>query len=352
MIRLLILVFIFTVGQIANGQKLPLKAITEKLKLGQSVTPGDFGFKEYKVLSKGDTIIFYTYQRNNSNPTSIFINLPGTDADNIYSYNKESNGSYSYNSLTSFDFSYLPENYLFVIVAKPGYGFFGNSNPDAVPQNYWDKTSLQDRVMRANTAIKYIKRIIKKPENIVVFGYSEGFYVGAKLATVNKNITHLGIGGGGGYIDFYDFILSNQKSILKGETTTDTAIINNQKIISTLKQIMSKPNSTEFKYGYTYKRWASFAEPPIQNLVKLNIPIYQVHGTNDESTAIENAYVVPIEFARLNKNNLTFIVYSNSDHSLIEHTKDDKEINHWDEMMKDFFSWVKLNPYKKTTANY
>lgn len=332
-----------TFVQTAKGQKLPFKAVTEKIKLGQSITAKDFGFKEYKVLSHSDTVTFYTYQKNNFNPTSIYIALPGTAAENIYSYHKDTDGSYWYNSLTSFDFSYLPQNYLFVIVAKPGFNFCGNGDSNIIPQKYWNKTSLQDRVMRANTAINYVqKSILRNPKNTVVFGYSEGFYVGAKLATVNKNITHLGIGGG--YIDFYDFILSNQKSILKGEITTDTAIKSNQKIISTFKQIMSKPNSTEFKYGYTYKRWASFAEPPIHSLAKLKIPIYQVHGTNDESTLIENAYVVPTEFARLNKSNLTLTIYPNSDHSLIEHMKDGKEINHWDEMMKDFFNWVTLQP--------
>lgn len=85
-----------------------------------------------------------------------------------------------------------------VIVSKPGFDFFGNGDFDTIPPLYWKKTSLQDRVMRADVAIKYIKNnVIKNLDKLVVFGYSEGFYVGAKLATVNKSITHLGIGGGG-----------------------------------------------------------------------------------------------------------------------------------------------------------
>lgn len=341
MIRVLILLFVITLAQNARGQKLPLKAVTEKIKLGQRITAEDFGFKEYKVLSRSDTVTFYTYRKNNSKPTSIYISLPGTAAENIYSYHKDTDGSYWYNSLTSFDFSYLPENYFFIIVAKPGFGFCANGDSNLIPQKYWDKTSLKDRVMRANTAINYVRNnIVKKPKNIVVFGYSEGFNVGAKLATINKHITHLGIGGGGGYTDFYDFILSIQKSVLKGKTNADTAIGSNQAIISVLKQIISKPHSSEFIYGYTYKRWASFAEPPIQSLIKLNIPIFQVHGYDDQSTPIEDAYIVPIEFARLNKSNLTFKVYPNCDHSLIEHTANGREINHWDEMMRNFFNWV------------
>lgn len=339
--KLLTFIFTLTLAQVVTAQRISLKAITEKLKLGQKITVTDFGFKEYHVTSKNDTISFYTYQKENSTPTSIYVFLPGTDAENIYSYHKDPDGSYWYNSLTDFDFSYLPDNYLFVIVAKPGFGFFGNGDHDSVPQKYWDKTSLQDRVTRANIAIDHIRnKIIKNPGNVVVFGYSEGFYVAAKLATLNKHITRLGIGGGGGYTDFYDFVLSNQKTALKDTINTNAAIKSNQEIIAALKQIMSKPNSTELIYGYTYKRWASFAEPAVQNLVTLTIPIYQVHGYNDENTPVENAYVVPVEFARLNKSNLTFTVYPNCNHSFIEHTKEGKEINHRNEMMKAFFDWA------------
>jgi pimeloyl-ACP methyl ester carboxylesterase len=326
-----------------QAQKVPLSLITQKIKSGQKITAKDFGFKEYKIFSKGDTIAFYTYQKTNLTPTSIYVSLPGSAAENIYSYHKDKDSSYWYNSLTTFDFSYLPDNYLFVIVAKPGFDFCGNGD-SIIPEKYWDKTSLEDRVMRANVAINYIrKNIVKNAKETVVFGYSEGFYVAAKLATINKTITHLGIGGGGGYNDFYDFLLFNQKSVLKNEMNADTAIKNNQKIISTLHQITLDSASTNFVYGYTYKRWASFSEPAIQNLVKLNIPIYQVHGYNDESTPVEDAYIVPLEFARLHKSNLTFKIYPNCDHSLIEHTKEGNEINHWDEMMKEFFNWVSLH---------
>jgi len=343
------LICIYFLAVSVKAQKIPFKSITEKIKSGQGVTAEDFGFKENKVILKNDTVVFYTYQKT-KNPSSIYIMLPGSDARNIYSYHKDTDGSYWYNSLTSFDFSYLPDNYLFVIVAKPGFGFCGNGDSSNIPQKYWDRTSLQDRVMRANVSINFIrKNIIKNPKHIAAFGYSEGFYVGSKLATINKSITHLGIGGGGGLSDFYDFILSNQKAVLKNKTNVDTAIKNNQKIISTLRQVMPDSASTRFVYGYTSKRWASFSEPAVQNLLQLNIPIYQVHGTNDESTAIESAYIVPVEFARLRKDNLTFKVYANCDHSLIERLPNGKEIHHWDDMLRDFFNWISNS--KRTTVN-
>jgi len=341
MTKALTVLLLLMLGQNVNGQKIPLKSITEKLKKGQNITATDFGFKEYAIVQKGDTTNFYTYQKLNAIPTSIFMYLPGSSAEDIYSYHKENDSSYWFNSLTTFDFSYLPENYLFVIVAKPGFGFIGNGDKKAIPQKYWEKTSLQDRVTRANTTLNYIqKKLLKKPEKTAVFGYSEGFYVGAKLATINRSVSHLGVGGGGGLSDFYDFIIANQKDFHKGQATIDTTIQYNQDLITSLSEIMTEETSSKIVMGYSKKRWASFSEPAIQNLVRLKIPIYQVHGSDDESTAIESAYIVPVEFARLKKTNLTFRVYPNCNHSLTEKSIDGKEINHWDEMMRDFFKWI------------
>ncbi len=345
MIRFFVLLLLFTISLAAHTQRLSFKTATEKIKQGLPVKAEDLGFKEYELVMKADTIRFYTWQRKDALPTSIYMTLPGTNAENIYTPHKDDDGSYWYNSLTSFDFSYLPDNYLFVIVAKPGFGFFGPSSSKNIPAIYWEKTSLMDRVIRADIALKHIQKyIIRKPESVAVFGYSEGFYVAAKLATINKSITHLGIGGGGGTTDFYDFILDNQKAVARGKLDIDTAVQANAKIIAAMHGIMDHADSTAFKYGYSYKRWASFAIPAIESLVKLKIPIYQVHGSDDESTPIESAYVVPIEFARLRKNNLTFTVYPRADHSLTER-KNGKEIPHWDEMLNKFFNWVATHPY-------
>lgn len=82
------------------------------------------------------------------------------------------------------------------------------------------------------------------------------------------------------------------------------------------------------------------SEPAVNSLVKLKIPVYQVHAMNDESAPVEDAYIVPLEFARLKKNNLTFKVYANCNHSFVEFTSDGKEISHKREVMNDFFKWV------------
>lgn len=334
----MLLVALTLIVDYVNAQKIKLKQANDKIRLGLVPTAEDAGFKSYRIVTKTDTIDFYTYQKPGTTPNSMYMELPGTNAQAIYTWHRDTDSTYWFSSLTRFDFSFMPDNFLFVIVAKPGFEFFGN--PEKFPASYWKKTSLDDRVMRADAALTYIrKQVLKKPERTVVFGYSEGFYVAAKLATVNKSITHLGIGGGGGYIDFYDFVLANLKAYTAGELVADSVASRSEHIINSLKAIMADPESTRMTGGYTVKRWASFAEPPIESLVKLNIPIYQVHGINDESTPVESAYFVPVEFARLRKNNLTFKLYP-TDHSLREYRSDGTEVNHWDEMMRDFFTWV------------
>ena len=173
----------------------------------------------------------------------------------------------------------MPDEYMFIIVAKPGFGLVGNGDTQAIPTTYWKKTSLLARVQRANKALNYLtKRVLQTPKPVVCFGYSEGFYVACKLATLNKQITHVSIGGGGGYIDFYDFVLMNRIAVHKGEQTLKKSQTQLDSTLANFRQIMLKPESTvDFNSGYSYKRWASFADPPMNNLAK--VKILMVHGT-------------------------------------------------------------------------
>lgn len=342
--RLLTIGLLLSVCTTCLAQKIPVrtKPILNKLRTGQPIAAADLGFAEYALRSRDDTVSFYTYTKPNSRPTSLYVFLPGTNPDHVYSYHKDTDSTYWWSSLTAFDFSFMPNDYMFVIVAKPGFGLVGNGDTQSVPTAYWKKTSLMDRVQRADKAINYLaRRVLKKPKRVVCFGYSEGFYVAAKLATLNERITHLAIGGGGGYIDFYDFVLMNRIAVHKGEKTPEKSQTQLEATLANFRRIMLKPESTDdFASGYTHKRWASFAEPPIGNLSKVKIPILMVHGTSDENTPIENAYIVPLEFARLGKTNLTFKTYLNGDHSLVRRTADGKEENQWTEMLADLFQWV------------
>ena len=54
----------------------------------------------------------------------------------------------------------------------------------------------------------------------------------------------------------------------------------------------------------------------LQNLLKIDKPIFVAMGTADKSVPIESIYLIPVEFIRKGKDNLTFNTYPNLSHNL------------------------------------
>ncbi|WP_103864907.1 dienelactone hydrolase family protein [Aquimarina sp. I32.4] len=106
---------------------------------------------------------------------------------------------------------------------------------------------------------------------------------------------------------------------------------------------MKHPNATDkFWEGKnnSYNRWSHFSEPPIDNLLQINKPIFVAIGTKDQAVPIESTYLIPIEFIRHKKNNLTFKTYLNLDHGFGKELKNGKFEEHWNDIFKDFLEWV------------
>ena len=113
-----------------------------------------------------------------------------------------------------------------------------------------------------------------------------------------------------------------------------------------LKDIMQNPDATDkFWAGKTnsYKRWSYFSEPPVDNLLQIEKPIFAAIGTKDRSVALESAYLIPIEFIRHKKNNLTFKAYPLLDHGFEKELENGKFEDHWDTVFQEFLNWISLN---------
>ena len=67
-------------------------------------------------------------------------------------------------------------------------------------------------------------------------------------------------------------------------------------IIEWYKSVVKNPSPTEIDPGCTNKRWSTYEKAPFDHLIGLTIPIYALFGTEDESTPIETAYLLPIKF--------------------------------------------------------
>lgn len=210
-----------------------------------------------------------------------------------------------------------------------------------IPKSYYENNYLQYRMKQIDTSISHIKEHhLTNPERIIVYGHSEGAVIGAALATISDDITHLGFWSGNVLNNFYEFSLFNRIESLKGTLSDEEAHQNIEGIIEWYKSVVEDPYSSEIDhFGFTNKRWASYERAPIDYLIDVSIPIYALFGTEDESTPVETAYLLPIKFIENRKKNLTFEVCIGCDHSYQVQTEDGEKSN-WSEQFMKFIEWT------------
>lgn len=301
-------------------------------------------YKHHSIFLKNDTINYHTYQKNDASINTVLIYLQGSSAKSLYQVKKEEGRVWVGTSIP-FDFNLLPENYLFVVISKKGFPFQTKMDEKFdIPNSYFENQTLE---YRANQADFVIKDLLKKDmysfDKIIALGHSEGSDVVAKLGTINNVISHFGYWSGGGNTQFIDFITFIRKKADAGKITELEAQKEINKLFVRLKDIMNNPNETnKFWSGKTnsYKRWSHFSEPPIKNLLQIDKPLFVAIGTKDQSVAVESAYLIPIEFIRNQKENLTFKAYPNLDHSFGEKLNTGKFKEHWNDVFKEFLVWV------------
>ena len=328
--RVLILILVCLSITYCDAQKVPTK--------DQIVN--HYGFVEKSIVVNNEKIVFYTYQKSNSPKSKLVLYLQGSDPSPQFSYQIK-DGKIQKLCWLHGEFKDLSEAYLYVVVEK--IGFEGVINEDNIPKPevYQKKNSLGNRVFRANAVLDYLTAN-NAFEKVIVYGHSEGAPVGAKLATVNTNVTHLGFWAGNALPDYFDFILENRIEYYKGSISDSTAQTRINENIAGFNKIASDSLNTDGK-GYTNLRWWSYSEPPLNNLLKIDIPIYVQVATMDKSAPIESSYMIPLEFARLKKTNLTYKVCVGCDHGFSITTENGNTERKWKGIFSDFIKWAEIN---------
>lgn len=301
-----------------------------------------YGFEEKSIKVNDENITFYTYQKSKAPKTKLVLYLQGSDPSPQFSYRIKGNTIQKLSWLNG-EFNELNEEYLYVVIEK--IGFEGVINEDDIPKPkiYQEKNSLKNRVSRADAVINYLTSD-NGYTKVIVYGHSEGAPVAAKLGTVNTKITHLGFWAGNALPDYYDFILENRIEYYKGSISDSTAQTRIDKNIAGFKNIVSDSLNTDGK-SYTNLRWWSYSEPPINNLLKIDIPIFVQVATKDKSAPIESSYLIPLEFARLKKSNLTYKVCVGCDHGFFLTKKNGKTERKWKEIFSDFIKWTEKSAH-------
>ena len=180
-----------------------------------------YGFEEKSINLNDENIVFYTYQKNKTPKTKLVLYLQGSDPSPQFSY-RIKNDTIQKLCWLNGEFKALSEEYLYVVVEKIGFEGIINEDDIPKPKIYQEKNSLKNRVSRANAVIDHLTSI-NTFEKVIVYGHSEGAPVGAKLATLNTKITHLGFWAGNALPDYFDFILENRIEYYKGSISDSTA---------------------------------------------------------------------------------------------------------------------------------
>lgn len=330
---LLILVLGTTVFSSCKAQKIPTK----------DELVNYFGFVQDSIVVENENIIYYSYTNGKKKIENLIIYLQGSDPSPQFSYRVKDNKIEKFCWLHG-EFKELPENYLFVVIEKIGFENVINEDNIPKPKIYQQKNSLGNRVFRVSSVINKLSSE-NSFNKIIVYGHSEGAPVGAKLATINKKITHLGFWAGNALPDFYDFALESRKEYYKGDISVEDSQEQIDELISSFKNEIATDSLNTEGDGYTKKRWWSYSEPPINNLLKLEIPIFVQVATNDESAPIESTYLIPLEFARLGKTNLTYKVCVGCDHGFNSKANDGSIKRNWKNIFKEFINWTNENDH-------
>lgn len=322
--------------------------------ISQEITAEKLGFRHYSIASDSlGEINYYISSNDIEKKKPVLLYLDGSGANPLFQYTERGIGS-----TVVLDFTKLSESYHIVLISKPGVPFIDSvkMNKDVGfpiyehPQEYKKRLSLEWRVYSAKIVLEQIlKDIPVDKKKIAVLGISEGFQVGAKLASIYSDITHSLLFVGNGLNQFYDFIIQHRTNAQSGKISEQEAQENIDSLLSRVKDIYANPTATDKEwYGHTYLRWASFTRNnPTENILSMNTPIYIAVASKDQNTTALGTDYLYLESIQRKKNNISYNVYP-YDHSFREIITDEKGTiisveNHMDRIINKGLKWLDEN---------
>jgi pimeloyl-ACP methyl ester carboxylesterase len=166
-----------------------------------------------------------------------------------------------------------------------------NIGPDfRCSDDFKSRYSIDERVLDHLRAIQYLRR--RAPwwnGQLLIWGFSDGGRIGARVAAFSPETTRVVLGGFGGGVpmarEFEDFHMCNPVD------TVDRAECLG-KVRAQFDEMRANPTSAKTWNGdsNTYKAWASRIDSVEANILRdLSAPLLLVHGTEDHSVPVSSA---------------------------------------------------------------
>lgn len=187
--------------------------------------------------------------------------------------------------------------------------------------------------------------VIKKPSHLIILGASEGGKLAPSLALTFEEwvdgLLLISCGGGLPFSEEMTFqineALNKQNFVAKAGSKIRKAFLPKE-IESQMKKILKNPDSPKVFAHKAYKWWSSYLNyNPLDDLLKLDIPIFMIHGAKDDMVPVKSADIVVDSFNKAEKKNLKYGRYLDLSHSLKDR----------DDVYSDILSWAENIVSKK-----
>ncbi len=295
------------------------------------ITNGQIAFldqiESYKI---NDPILkeiqFCVFKKDIEKKKPLLLFLGGSGLEPTFKFNNSDKQVY----YTGFyRFTKYQDKYHIAFMNKAGiplYDTVQNSNEHYKVTQFAEENNTMDwRSESASKVIDYLVKVLPvDTNNIIVVGHSQGGLVAPKVAVSNKKVKKVVMMSCNSLDHIYDRILLARQQALNNQMSYEEAQYVVDSLLKVQKAIYQSPHSTtQTFWDEPYNKWYSYSkETPLENMIKLNIPILLIASGRDvEGAYIANTDYAALEFIRKGKQNLTYKVYPNYDHIYSETTR-------------------------------
>ncbi|MVM35181.1 hypothetical protein GO755_34475 [Spirosoma sp. HMF4905] len=223
-----------------------------------------------------------------------------------------------------------------------------NPKPAMYPEKYQHHNYLDYYVRQTNAVFDFV---LKQPwadtKRVVLAGGSEGYHVAIKTAYTNRRVTHLIVSSGGLEGRHQSIMRIERMKGYTGEYTQEEAQRSVEELQREWVTICKDSLNATSTIGDPRRTMYSFSHGHnLDYLLALTIPIRVIYGTADVGSTSND--ILPLEFARRGKTNLTLKAYPNHDHTYYKLTYDAKgrvidKVYNGVTVEKEYFAWLQLH---------
>ncbi|MGA9213055.1 prolyl oligopeptidase family serine peptidase [Kaistella sp.] len=303
----------------------------------------------YSLKTKKDTIDFIVVNTNLKEKKPVLIYFQGSQSRPLYIKFDDGNLGIFGSGIDMMDLKTIAKYYNLVVISMPktpvvvdeknlSTGYWYDPNHDNIPENDFNNADfLENYVERGNAVIDFLKKQnwVDKTK-ISIFGHSQGTKVAARIASQRKDLFAVGLLSPNPFGRIDQYIREARKEAENGKVSWKDAEKDIQEQYDFYKEAVNDKSGNP-----NLKSWKSFSQPQINDWLKINSPLYVAYGTND--IVADLCDLMPLEFIRAKKNNLTLKRYHNTEHSFFEVEKDgtvNHEKPHFKKVINDFVNWT------------